>query len=225
MSFFSRDYELFLLLAAPGAPGLWQSEQWAPLAAGLAPVLAQTRSKGKAGVRSHQYNPQGKSLAFGRMGWDDRSHAKWTHGPDGTDARFMSMEAWAPTWTVCEKEQLAPDLYLSLANEALLNRPDQPLLFGQRLVCAVATDLGPQAAARARQALAALAVRQQAVLFAHTRRPWGHAAFDGFSQAIQDLLIGGLFQPGDVHARPLDAASLCECWTRLDRRPPHAADV
>lgn len=212
MSFFSRDYEVFVLLAAPDAPGLWQSEQWAPFAAALAPVLAQTRSKGKTGVRSHQYNAQGKLIAFGRMGWDDKSQAKWTHGPHTTGARFMSLEAWAPTWTACEKDDLAPDLFISVFNESRLNCAGRPLLFSQRLVCAVATDLGAEAAATTRQALTALARQQQAPVFLHARRPWGKAALGGFGSAIQDLALTDLFKPGDAHARPLDAATFRGQW-------------
>lgn len=219
MSFFSRDYDVFVLLAAPDAPGLWQSDQWTPFAAALAPVLAQTRSegkgRGKAGVRSHQYNPQGKLIAFGRMGWDDKSQARWTHGPDTSGARFMSLEAWAPTWTVCEKDDLAPDLFISLFNEPLLNAAGRPLLFGQRLVCAIATDLGADAAATMRQAMTALARQQQAPVFLHARRPWGKAALGGFGSAIQDLALTDLFKLGDVHARPLDASTFRGQWNDL----------
>ena len=99
MAFFSRDYEVFLLLAAPDAAPLWQAAQWTPFAAALDGLIAQAR--GKAGVRSHQYNPRGKPIPFGRLGWNATSHAKWMHTAETTEARFMSLEAWAPTWTVC----------------------------------------------------------------------------------------------------------------------------
>lgn len=216
MAFFSRDYEVFLLLAAPGAAPLWNAAQWTPCAASLDGLMAQASARGKAGVRSHQYNPKGKPIAFGRLGWDAKSHAKWTHTAATTEARFMTLEAWAPTWTTCEKDNQAPDLFLSLANESLLGRAGKPLQFGQRTVCAIATDMGPDAAATLRQSLAQLAAQQDAVVFAHTRRQWGRAAYGGFTGAIQDMLIGGLFQPDDPHARPLDAATFRETWTLLD---------
>ena len=213
MAFFSREYEVFLLLAAPASPGLWQQEQWTPFADAVNGIVAQARGKGA--VRSHQYNPAGKLIAFGRMGWDARGHAKWTHTQATTDARFMSLEAWAPAWTTCEKDDLAPDLFISLFNEDYLNHAGKPLLFGQRLVCAVATDLGQEAAATMRAALAQLAAKQQAPVFAHARRPWGKAMLGGFSSAIQDLALTDLFQPGDVHARPLDAATFRGSWEML----------
>lgn len=213
MAFFSREYEVFLLLAAPASPGLWQQEQWTPFADAVNGIVAQARGKGA--VRSHQYNPAGKLIAFGRMGWDARGHAKWTHTQATTDARFMSLEAWAPAWTTCEKDDLAPDLFISLFNEDYLNHAGKPLLFGQRLVCAVAADLGQEAAATLRAALAQLAAKQQAPVFAHARRPWGKAMLGGFSSAIQDLALTDLFQPGDVHARPLDAATFRGSWEML----------
>lgn len=214
MAFFSREYEVFLLLAAPDAAPLWNAAQWTPFAASLDGLMAQAR--GKAGVRSHQYNPKGKPIAFGRLGWDEKSHAKWTHTAATTQARFMTVEAWAPTWTLCEKDDQAPDVFLALANESLLGRAGKPLQFGQRLVCAIATDMGPEAAATLRQALAQLAAQQDAVVFAHTRRQWGRAAYGGFTGAIQDMLIGGLFQPDDPHARPLDDATFQDVWSKLD---------
>jgi hypothetical protein len=215
MAFFSRDYEVFLLLAAPDAVPLWDAAQWTPFAASLDGLMAQAR--GKASVRSHQYDPKGKSIPFGRLGWDTKSHAKWTHTPQTTQARFMSLEAWAPAWTICEKDGQAPDLFLALANESLLGLPGKTLQFSQRLVCAIATDMGPEAAATLRLSLTQLAAQQDAVIFAHTRRQWGRAAYGGFTGAIQDMLIGGLFQPDDPHARALDAAAFCEPWTRMEQ--------
>ncbi|MDO8051269.1 hypothetical protein O3301_22630 [Janthinobacterium sp. SUN211] len=216
MAFFSRDYEVFLLLAAPAAAPLWDAAQWMPFAASLDGLMAQASARGKPGVRSHQYNPKGKPISFGRLGWDDKSHAKWTHTPETRDARFMSLEAWAPTWTICEKDGQAPDVFLALANESLLGRADKPLQFGQRLVCAIATDLGPEAAAL-RHSLAQLAAQQDAVVFAHTQRQWGSASpYGGFTDAIQDMLIGGLFRQDDPHVQPLDDATFREKWTLLD---------
>ena len=215
MAFFSRDYEVFLLLAAPDAPPLWEAAQWLPFAASLDGVVAQAR--GKASVRSHQYNPKGKPIPFGRLGWDAKSHAKWTHTPATTEARFMSLEAWAPTWTICEKDDQAPDLFLAMANESLLGLAGKTLQFSQRLVCAIATDMGPEATASLRLSLAQLAAQQNAVIFAHTQRQWGRAAYGGFTGAIQDMLIGGLFQPDDPHARPIDAATFREPWTRMEQ--------
>ena len=217
MAFFSRDYEVFLLLAAPDAIPLWDAAQWTPFAASLDGLMAQAGARGKAAVRSHQYNPKGKPIPFGRLGWDAKSHAKWTHTPATTQARFMSLEAWAPTWTVCEKDDQAPDVFLALANESLLGLAGKPLQFSQRLVCAIATDMGPEAAATLRQALAQLAARQDAVVFAHTRRQWGRASsYGGFTGAIQDMLIGGLFRQDDPHARPLDDTAFQDVWSKLD---------
>ena len=183
--------------------------------------MSQASARGKAGVRSLQYNPKGKPISFGRLAWDDKSHAKWTHTPETTEARFMSLEAWAPSWTICEKDDQAPDLFLALANEALPGRADKSLQFGQRLVCAIATDMGPSAAATLQASLVQLAAQQSPVTFARTHRQWGRASsYGGFTGAIQDMLIGGLFQSGDPHARPLDAATFREVWTRIEL-PPH----
>jgi len=64
--------------------------------------------------------------------------------------------------------------------------------------------------------LAQVGRQQQAPWFAHTHRPWGSAAYGGFSCTIQDMLLSGLFQAGDPHARPLDAASFRAPWKQID---------
>ena len=217
MSFFARDYDVYLLLAAPAAPPLWEAAQWMPFAASLDGIVAQAAARGTPAVRSLQYNPKGKPIAFGRLGWDDKSHAKWMHTAATAQARFISVEAWAPAWTVCEKDDQAPDVFLALANESLLGLQGKTLQFSQRLLCAIATDMGADADAALRQALAPLAAQQNAVLFARTRRQWGRASGAGFTDAIQDMLLGGLFRQDDPHARPLDAQALREAWTFLPR--------
>ncbi|OBV38448.1 hypothetical protein [Janthinobacterium psychrotolerans] len=213
MAFFLRDYQVFLLLAAPDAPGLWTEDEWTLFAGEVDPIVAQARGKGA--VRSIQYNAAGKPIAFGRIGWDARGHAKWTHTPAGTDARFMSVEAWAPAWSTCEKDDQAPDLFISLINEEQLNSAGKPLLFGQRMVVAIATDMEPEAAATVRAAMARLAARQRAAVFAHVSRRWGKWQPGGFSSAIQDLLLTDLFKPGNPHERALDAATFKGRWEML----------
>ena len=215
MAFHDNQYSVFLVLAAPGAAPLWGADTWFQLASSLQPLTSSAR--GKASVRSTQYDAQGKSVSFGRLGWDERSSSKWNHSsPHDDSRRFVHVEAWAPSWTQCEKDNSAPDFYFALANERVLGRAGKQLLFSQRVIAALEIDAAPSLHALLRSVMRDLALHTDAPLFAHTSRPWGLSAGSGFSRAIQDMLIGHLFRPGDPHARRLDLTTFAEPWAYVE---------
>jgi hypothetical protein len=211
MAFHDHQYSVYVVLTAPDAVPLWEVATWNQLADSLQPLTSSAR--GKTSARSLQYNALGKVVSFGRLGWDKRSFAKWNHSNAHDDPRrFGHVEAWAPSWTQCEKDNSAPDFYLALANEQLRGRPGKQLLFNQRIIAALAMEAEPSAHALLRNAMCDLALHTKAPLFVNTFRPWGISAGSGFSQAIQDMLTGHLLMPGDPHGRPLDLATFSEPW-------------
>jgi hypothetical protein len=54
---------------------------------------------------------------------------------------FLSLEVWAPAWTVCEREDRAPDVFLSVSNESLGGGNRQELRFNPVIVFAVVSEL------------------------------------------------------------------------------------
>ena len=77
MNFYQREYTVFLLLAGPDAVDLWHLPIWTQFTQDLESYAHGAR--GKTAVRTIQYLSDGKTVSFGRLGWDDKSHAKWTH--------------------------------------------------------------------------------------------------------------------------------------------------
>lgn len=215
MTFHQRQYTVFLLLAGPDAPELWQAPLWSCFADDLREFACTAR--GKAAVRTLQYATAGKPVAFGRLGWDEKSAARWTHAPGNDERLFAHLEAWTPSWNQCERDRLAPDFFFSMANDRMPRTAGRPLRFGQQLICAIAQDMGAGKAAALQAVLARWAVELQSPLLAFQARPWGFASGTGFTGAIQDMVITGAFKPGDPHARAIDAASLSEEWTVIPR--------
>ncbi len=211
MNFYKRDYTVFLMLTGPDAESLWHEPVWTAFAADLAPYANGPR--GSTAVRTTQFDVDGKAISFGRLGWNDQSHAKWTHADDAAGRRFCHVEAWTPSWRQCERDDRAPDFYFGLANEALLGVPGKTLQFNQRLVCALAADQGNESLASLQHMLRRWAGRLRAPLLACQQRPWGSQSGGGFVGAIQDLISTGIFKPGDRHLRTPDADSLKEIWT------------
>jgi hypothetical protein len=211
MNFYKRRYKVFVMLAGPDAADLWRSAVWAHFAQDLLPYACSVR--GRTAVRATQYSSEGKTVSFGRLGWDDKSHAKWTHVDSDDSRMFVHVEAWSPSWGQCEREDLAPDFYLSVSNERMRGRAGKLLRFSQRVICALAQDQEDEKAEALQDVLIRWASRIQSPLLAYQVRPWGFESGSCFVGAIQDLASSGLFMPGDPHSRPLDATSLVETWT------------
>ena len=123
---------------------IWASAEWARTALLIDPLVRAAR--GRAAVRSTQFHrgqgpPNKRAISFGRIGWNSKGHSKWVHTvateESAPTAEFLSTEVWAPSWTLCQKEDRAPELYFGFRNEMALG---QQLAFNPYIVLAVAAD-------------------------------------------------------------------------------------
>ncbi len=211
MAFHTRMYDVYLVLTGASAPVPWSTDSWLRVAQALGPFAVSER--GKAAVRCTQIDKATRKRAsFGRLGWNEASHRKWTHDAS-QDApwRFLGAEAWAPSWTQCEKDGRAPDCFVDLSTPSVLGG-DEPLLFGGTLLVALACEAPQPVRDRLRDAIAGVARDLDSPLTVHQSRAWGKAAYGGFTAAMNDLSIAGLFKNGSPHARPLDLATFEETW-------------
>jgi hypothetical protein len=126
---------------------------------------------------------------------------------------FLSLEAWAPGWTVCEREKLAPDVFLSITNESLGGGFSQELLFNPVVVFAVVFELARRKPSEVSAVVSAFRELASARLVGYKRRPWGKAFGSvGFTNSIQDLAVSGLFKPGPRHAGEFGFHLFAEKW-------------
>ncbi|CAN7588706.1 MULTISPECIES: hypothetical protein [Variovorax] len=220
--YYAKNYDVFVLL---GAPSLlpWQWQVWVKIEQLLAPFVRSDR--GKPTVRSSQTSGLGKeyrSVAFGKMGWDLKSHARWAHGSpsnalESNSWRFLGTEAWAPSWTVCEKEHEAPDFYLHLLSAPNVQHGGASQ-FGSMLVVALAASASEMRRGELRAAMTAVATLLESPLVVCKHRAWGIASgtAGGFRDAIQDFGVGrGLFREEDPHAQPISLETFSEAWSSL----------
>jgi hypothetical protein len=177
---------------------------WRRFLPAIDPLIQAAR--GKPAVRSDQYLPnQGGTVKFGRLGWKEADHQKWSHGSPANKGAskswsFLHMEFWAPAWTVCERENLAPDVYLDLANEALGGGYRQKLRFNPVVIFAVVSELARRMPEEVSAVVSALRNLTSAKFVGYRRRPWGKTCGAGaFTDSIQDLAVSGLFKPGPRH--------------------------
>ena len=228
MAFHNREYEVYLILGNPRLRPLWHWSNWRIAAALFEPLSAVPR--GPAAVRVNQtvHGEPGKLARFGRLGWNEASHRKWTFGsavrkrgswPTTKSSKrgtFLGMEAWSPSWNQCEASNRAPDFYFQIFN-AKTFRP-QPLKFNPIILCAAGVSLDQDYLHRFAQAAKRLAELVDSRLFARKRRAWGLDSELGggiFERSLMDLpMEGGLFR-GDPHSRPTDFRILAEKWEHV----------
>jgi len=219
MSFADRQYGAFVILGDPGVQPVWIASKWQKIATLLEPAVLRARNS--AAVRSTQMHkgpgsPNHRAISFGRIGWNDKGHAKWTH-PDSTgvgdlsDTHFIGTEVWAPSWNTCDKEKLAPDFYFAIHNER--STKESLVAFNPVLILAVATDQGQHSVAEAGAIARAIADEVNAFVRGHCVRPWGRRLGSNlYTGAINDLSITGLFKPGPRHQRSPSLDLFADLW-------------
>ena len=208
-----------------GAPGVlpWRWSVWREIEPLLSPFVSSAR--GKPFARSSQTMGLGKqhrSVAFGRMGWDQKSHASWTHGSptNGSDAKlwnFLGTEVWAPSWNVCEKSLEAPDFYLRVLRAPRCQQDRTPQ-FSSILVVALAASSPDARRAELRAAMTTIAKLLKSPFSVWKHRAWGISVglSGSFRDAVQDFGVGpGLFRIADPHERKLSLDTFAETWATL----------
>ena len=221
---FDRRYDLYAFLGRPDATLPWIATSWARIAAALDPLVLAARDR--AAVRTTQFDPssaKSRVHSFGRIGWNKRGAAKWTHATEGmllsgTRARFLTCEMWAPSWTVCERDGRSPDVYFAMRDHHAWAWSKTPLSFRACGFVAVAQDM-PTVGDAVRGAAVEVARAFDAVLFAHLARAWGEPFGDiGFSNAINDLIpAGALLGSGSLES-DLSPSALKGPWVPIALR-------
>lgn len=224
MAFHDREYDVYVVLGGPSAPLPWVQSAWGDISAALDPLMQAARDR--PAVRSVQLGPKPgspnqRSISFGRIGWNDQGARKWCHSENGQlvsggGAYFQASSVWAPSWTVCERENLAPDVFFSIDNPSPFSpKAGDAIKFSSTCILAVASDLEPNCGEPARQSSVAISTTLQAVARGHCARPWGRSigGSASFSDAINDLGILGLFKPGPVHVEQPSLAMFRGSWT------------
>jgi hypothetical protein len=219
MGYNDRVYDLYVILGSAQRPLVWKWDEWKRVASLLDEFVELARAN--AAVRSTQFEGDGRrAVSFGKIGWNEKGHEKWTHESPKTAGisstwRFLGMEMWAPAWSVCEKDGQPPDVFFALRNEAFWQN-EKTIKFNPTVIFAVAVDFPGPVLDRGRQTAVNLARYLDAVLSGYQRRPWGQSVGKvGFTGSVQDMLTTGLYKGGQIHDRPVDLSTFAESWQLL----------
>jgi hypothetical protein len=218
MSFQTRQYDLYAMLGDPVAEPPWMENAWSRIVVAVGSLIELSR--GRAAVRSMQLiagpgSPNKRAISFGRIGWNTAGHKKWVWPSQGTDGGginrvFCMSEVWAPSWTTCEEERQPPDVYFAVRNEDD-NRGLQ-LSFNPVCVLAIARDRSTEFTDQGKKAAEASAQILQALVRVHRERPWNYRSGQTSTDAVNDLVVTGLFKPGPRHQNPASSSMLNGVW-------------
>jgi hypothetical protein len=207
---FKTDYDLFVMLGDPNAEPPWLDSRWRALVPWLEQLMTSARQAPAALAR---FKDGGRIVREAGIEWSDEGHRQWTiaKGTATGDRHLASVEVWAPPRETCEKDDVAPDLFLGIRDESVLH-PGKPLSFNPYLVLAVPAD-GRNRSEDVRRAALSISTETHALLRAHARRPWGLPfGSGGYSDVIGDMMITDVFKVGDPHAVPPSLDSLEGSW-------------
>ena len=202
---FTASYDLFVFLIRPEVPPPWSAEKWRGIVSEME-LLADPQLLKAAGIRSlqHEIEPY-RNVSFGALNWNEKSHTKWTHTAE-TRTVFVHAELWAPRWTICEREDQPPQIFMAMAAKRLHG----PI--GSCAALIVAFDR------RGRwPRLDAFSARLAGLLDSsyagHCVRPWGLTSGSiGYTDGIQDLMSTGLLTHGLRDVSTLDQRILRGTW-------------
>jgi len=202
---FTASYDLFVFLIRPEVPPPWSAEKWRGIVSEME-LLADPQLLKAAGIRSlqHEIEPY-RNVSFGALNWNEKSHTKWTHTAE-TRTVFVHAELWAPRWTICEREDQPPQIFMAMAAKRLHG----PI--GSCAALIVAFDRRGRWP-RLDAFSARLACLLDSSYAGHCVRPWGLTSGSiGYTDGIQDLMSTGLLTHGLRDVSTLDQRILRGTW-------------
>ncbi len=212
-----ETYALYVALGDPTKASLWEWTQWSKVVPLIDPFVKAARAP--AVIKSNQYQPDRRTpIKLGRLGWNDKSHHRWTHhSPDSKEDKsswlFLSMDIWAPSRQQCTKENGLPDFICAVHNEAF---GGSSVKFNPVFLLAIEADLAMRMSADIQNLMDGLKEITAPVLMAKQgRRPWarpypggGGATFD----SIGDMVNISPFKAGNQHQHPVDLSIFKDAW-------------
>lgn len=229
LSWENRQYDLYLIFGQTDeSKSPWITTNWKSDFEPFFNLLIKQKENSKeTGIRVVKYKPEKRiskynkeftyhsDVKLGRLKWDEKSHEKWTIAKN-IENYFLNFELWAPIWTVCEKKQLPPDIYITISNERDFdNKLD--IKFGYFIVIAIAKDLKIDS----KPILKNLSeVINSKVTILKTRK-WGKPEKSGnwtFVNGIQDTFSNGIYKEKNLHSFDFDDLEFEPVWEVIHRQ-------
>jgi len=229
-SSWSRQYDFYLIFGqtdpnkSPWIKNNWKSD-FEPF---FELLIKQTENFKETGLRVVKYKPEKRiskkdnkefiyhtDIKLGRLKWDEKSHEKWTIN-NNLENYFLNFELWTPIWTICDKKQKSPDIYITISNERdFENKRD--IKFGYFIVVSIAKSLKFDSKPILRELSEKI---NSKVTILKTRR-WDKPENAGnwtFVNWIQDTFTNGIYKEKNLHSFDFDKLEFEPIWEVIYRQ-------
>lgn len=225
----NRTYDFYLLFGDENeSQSPWLKSNWdSNFKPYFEAILNQIENNNEMGIRVNKYRTEKRvsqkenkefiyhsEIKLGRLKWNDKSHDKWTI-ENGNEEYFQSFELWSPIWTVCEKRQSSPEVFISISNQRDFDN-SRDIQFGYFIVVAIAKSLNVDA----KSILFELSQKVNAKATVVKHRRWGMPDKEGkwvFMNGIQDTFSNNIYEK-DLHALNFDELEFEPVWEIIHRQ-------
>ena len=223
-SSWNRQYDFYLIFGqtdenkSPWIENNWKSD-FQPY---FDLLINQTENLKETGIKAIKYKPEKRiskkdnkefifhsDIKLGRLKWDEKSHNKWTI-PKGQKDYFLNFELWKPIWTICDKRQTPPDIYITISNERDFENK-RNIKFGYFIVVSIAKNLKLDSKPILREL--SEKINSKATIL-KTRR-WNQPEKKGnwtFVNWIQDTFSNGIYKENNLHSFNFDELEFEPVW-------------
>ncbi len=153
-------YDVYILMSSTAKP--WMTKEWL----GFEPIIAPLFATKETAIRCLKYRSGQGSMSLGRLGWNEKSHAKWT--VSHSNERFVRVALWSTSWTHWARTGKTPLYFFNIHN------------FDNSMACLFALPKGSP-----REPIAALAALWRAKV-AHRALPWAKASSSTYENCLCD---------------------------------------
>jgi hypothetical protein len=203
--FTKRKYYFYLLFGeTKNLQFPWKKDVWDQHVQSLIDrILVKSPEYKNTGIKVLNYQRQPnseyyKDLKLGKLRWDSKSHDKWTIKNDN-DIIFQNFQLWTPIWTICDKSNSAPDIFITINNESdFTQKADRQ--FNVFAIIAIATDLNVDC----RETIIDLSKQLHSKRTVLQTRKWSEGKKDNhknwtFNNWIQDTFSNGIYRQTSLH--------------------------
>jgi len=229
-AFQNRAYEFYLLFGEKDeSKSPWLKSNWNTIFKPCFEVLLSLVETSKeTGVYVNKFKAENRltkkdgeqfiylsEMKLGHLKWDDKSHDKWTI-ENSSEEYFEHFELWTPSRTICEKRQIAPDIFISLVNQRDFENT-RNIEFGYFMVIAVAKNLNMDS----KSIFSELSKKANTKATVVKSRKWGRPEKEGkwsFNNGIQDTFTAGIYKQQDLHNINFDDLEFEPVWQIIHQK-------
>ncbi len=229
-SSWSRQYDFYLIFGqAEDAKSPWRTNNWkSDFEPYFDLLIKHSENQKETGIKAFTYKLEKRvskkdnkefiyhsDVKLGRLKWDEKSHEKWTIA-NNLENYFSSLEIWTPIWTVCDRRQTPPDIYITISNERdFENKRD--IKFGYFIVVAIAKSLKLDS----KPILRELSERINSKATILKTRRWDKPEKVGnwtFVNWIQDTFSNGIYKEKNLHSFDFEDIEFEPIWEVIYRQ-------